>query len=141
MKIWKILTAAVLMAGALSASDAPKVDMKSNMHKLNESLNKVQSSFMTGDMKGAAGFVVELNTINRSLFVNSESIKNMMPAGKEHLSGVAMNQSKKMDEASNKMLEAVNAKNYSQAQSEFVAVMRACMNCHNIVRDWGKEIK
>jgi len=141
MKLLKLIAATALIAGTLSAAEAPKFDMKSNMHKLNESLNKVQSAFMTGDMKGAADFIIELNGVNKSLFVNSESIKPMMPKGKEHLSGVAMGQSKKIDDASHKMLEAVTAKSYDKAQSEFKAVMTACMNCHNIVRDWGKEIK
>jgi len=134
----KIVVIASLMAIGASAGE---YDLKIDMHKLDDSMMKVQNAFITGDVKGATAAAKELDANNKAIFSNSDKVKDMLPAGKGQFANIAMNYSKNIDKATTALIEDIEAKKLDKAQSEFLNAMKACMNCHNLVRDWGKEVR
>lgn len=135
MKILKIAAIlGIVTAGAFASGE----NLKSNMQKLNEHMTKVEKAFNTGDLNGAVEMAKELDSFNKSLFDNSDKVKAMLPAGKEKYSNIAMSYSQKLDKALVAMGENIQAKKYDRAQKEFMNAQKACMNCHALVRDWGK---
>ena len=152
MKLLKTIAVCALVFTTLGAADAVvkpadvqkkagEFDLKLNMLKLSENLQNLQDSFITGDIKNATKFAIELDSLNKTLFANADAVKKMLPKGKEKYANTAMSYSKNIDKFSTAMLDGIHEGKYDKAQGEFLAVMRSCMNCHNIVRDWGKEVK
>lgn len=137
MKILNVLMLAGLVAIGANAADAGT--LKGNMQKLNDSMTKIENAFNTGDMNGAAAIAKELDAFNKTLFDNSDKVREMLPHGKERYTNIAMSQSIKLDKALVALTEDIQAKSYDKAQKDFINAKNACMNCHSIVRDWGNK--
>ncbi len=136
----KILNAIILTGLAtVMLNGAEAGVLKGNMQKLNENMTKIENAFNTGDMNGAAAIAKDLDTFNKSLFDNSDKVREMLPTGKERYANIAMSQSRKLDKALVALTEDIQAKSYDKAQKDFMNAKNACMNCHAIVRDWGNK--
>ena len=136
----KILNAIILTGLAtVMLNGAEAGVLKGNMQKLNENMTKIENAFNTGDMNGAPAIAKDLDTFNKSLFDNSDKVREMLPTGKERYANIAMSQSRKLDKALVALTEDIQAKSYDKAQKDFMNAKNACMNCHAIVRDWGNK--
>jgi hypothetical protein len=130
-----VVLAGVLAVGAFAGDQD---SLKANMQKLNDTATKLENAFNIGDTVNAAALSKELDGQVKSLFSNSDKVKEMLPKGKEKFALTAMNFSRNIDKATVSMMENLDAKNFGKAQKDFMKAKQGCMNCHALVRDWGK---
>jgi len=121
----------------MAATSASAYDLKGNMHQLNDDLMNLQSGFIMGKKEMVKEAATNLTKHSQDLFRSETYIKNKLPKGKEHLATVAMNTSHQIDENLKIMLDVLddNTKRLI-AQRSLFGVTQACIQCHNVVRDW-----
>ncbi len=127
------LVAAVAFSGAVSAGE---YDLKNNMHKLNEYMMKMQVAFIIGDKDEALKAAEALGDESKHLLGNEAAMAKMLPKGKEHKARIASMSARMIDD--NVEIIKANMDNLRRdtAQNAYLDIQRACMRCHNLVRDW-----
>lgn len=121
----------------MATTGAQAYDLKKNMHELNEDLATLQSGFILGKKEMVKAAAKSLTKHSKELFRSEEYIKNKLPEGKAHLATVAMNTSHQIEENLKIMMDVLddNTKRLI-AQRSLFGVTQACIQCHNVVRDW-----
>ena len=121
----------------MAASTLSAYDLKAHMHQLNQDLMDLQSGFIMGKKDMVKAAAKSLSKHREDLFKSEEIIKKRLPKGKEHLTTVAMNTSHQIEENLNIMMDVIddNTKRLI-AQRSLFGVTQACIQCHNVIRDW-----
>ena len=132
----KTFLAAVLACGSLYAGSAAGSDLESNMTELNRHMVELQDAFIRGDKAKARGAVTALETESRKLLANEAGMQRMLPKGKQHLVRVAVTAARMIEEDSAILKESLDDTRRERAQEAYLGIQRACMRCHNLVRDW-----
>ncbi len=132
-KIVSIL-AAVAIAVPMVASAGE--DLKTNMHKLDNFMIEMQAGFLNGDTKSIIASVNGLEKQTTALFGNESDIKAMLPKEKQFKSRIAVTSAAMIQQAIDTIKESVDSTRRDTAQNAYLDIERACMRCHNLVRDW-----
>lgn len=121
----------------LAAVNANAYDLKKHMHQLDQDLVTLQTGFIMGKKGMVKEAAKSLTEHSKDLFRSKEYIQARLPKGKEHLATVAMNTSHQIQENLQIMLDVLddNTKRLI-AQRSLFGVTQACIQCHNVVRDW-----
>lgn len=121
----------------MAATSVSAYDLKAHMHQLDKDLIDLQSGFIMGDKSMVKKAAKSLTEHRADLFRSQDYIKSRLPKGKEHLATLAMNTSHQIEENLKIMLDVLddNTKRLI-AQRSLFGVTQACIQCHNVVRDW-----
>ena len=121
----------------MAATSVSAYDLKAHMHQLDQDLIDLQSGFIMGDKSMVKKAAKSLSEHRADLFRSQDYIKSRLPKGKEHLATLAMNTSHQIEENLKIMMDVLddNTKRLI-AQRSLFGVTQACIQCHNVVRDW-----
>ncbi|MDX1296054.1 MAG: hypothetical protein R3302_07295 [Sulfurimonadaceae bacterium] len=125
--------ATMLLAFGASAKE---FDLQTNMHYLNSHLASLQIAFITGDKKGAISAAKGLKKESDALLKDEAVMKKMLPKDQAHKVRIAQTSASMISDYVELMLEADRQNNREGMQSAYFGVQRACLRCHNLVRDW-----
>jgi cytochrome c556 len=131
MKMIKILALSALIASGVAADDT----LVQNMHQMENGLSSVQKGFLYNTPELIKSGISDIKKAD-SLFHDVDATKNYLPKDKQHMSNIAFNAAKRIDTASNKLLKALDKKEYSKAHESYSEIVNACTACHAVVRGW-----
>jgi hypothetical protein len=131
----KIIISA-LVALALGSSVSASEDLKVNMYKLNNDMIQMQAAFIEGNKEKALKAVTALEEESHRLFDKESDIKQMLPEDKRFKSRIALTSASMIQNNIAIIKESMNAERRETAQNAYLDIQRACMHCHNLVRDW-----
>lgn len=132
MKLLKVASGLLLVSSLSFALDST---LKDNMSQMENALSNMQKGFLYNSVELIRDGAGELKKANM-LFSDKKMTQKYLPANKQHMSNVAYNTSKKIDEATTKMLKHLDKKEYVNAHTAYSKILDACTACHKIVRSW-----
>jgi hypothetical protein len=131
----KIIVSA-LVALALSTSVSASEELKVNMHKLNNDMIQMQAAFIEGNKDKALKAVTALEEESHRLFDKESDIKKMLPEDKRFKSRIAVTTASIIQNNIAVIKDSMGNERRETAQNAYLDIQRACMHCHNLVRDW-----
>ncbi len=112
------------------------IELKVNMYKLYNHLIQMEDAFMIGDKEKAINAVEALEKESKNLFGDEEKIKHMLPENQRFKSRIAVTTAVMIQKNIDAIKEGMESNRRDMAQSAYLDIQRACMRCHNLVRDW-----
>lgn len=133
--IKKIVVSAVAMIAFSSVCMAEDYSLKANMHQLNTHMIAMQEAFISGDKKAALAAAKALGAESK-LMLSEDVIKSMLPKEKQHKARIGHTSAIMISDAVATMQESMDNTLRDTTQNAYLDIQRACMRCHNLVRDW-----
>ncbi|MEA2110651.1 MAG: hypothetical protein U9P71_01250 [Campylobacterota bacterium] len=131
MKLIKTMTLVALMSVAGMSQDV----LSTNMTQSETGLTNIQKGFLYNSIEMIKAGATQIKAANK-IFHNPEDTKKYLPSNKSHMSNVAFNAAKRINNATDEMLLYIDAKEMNKAQSSFSNIISACGSCHAVVRGW-----
>jgi len=130
------LVAFGLLGSIASAADNSNEVLKLNMYKLNNHMIQLQAAFIMGDKEDALRAATALDEESQALFKHESNIKKMLPDDKRFKSRIAITSAAMIHEEIATIKESMEDARRDTAQNAYLNLQRACLRCHNLVRDW-----
>jgi cytochrome c556 len=127
----KLILTLVALTSFAFANDAT---MKS-MYAMESGLNDIQKGFLYNQVEMIVAGAKKIKEANK-IFKNPALTQKYLPQNKKHMIGVTMNQSKRIDNATDSLISFIEIKDMSNASNAYSDVINACSACHAIVRGW-----
>ena len=134
MKLINILLATAISATISFASNAEEINMKA-MAGMESGLNNIQKGFLYNNLDLIKHGSKQISEENK-IYHDKKMIKSILPKGKQQMENVAMITSNRIDDALLELKTYIEVKDMRKAQDSFVHVVKACTDCHSIVRGW-----
>ncbi len=132
-KIVSILAiAAISVPMAVMAND----ELKANMHQLDSYMIDMQAGFLNSDKKKVLASIEGLQKQTHALFGKESAIKAMLPKEKQFKSRIAITSAAMIQQGIDTIRDNMDNARRDTAQNAYLDIERACMRCHNLVRDW-----
>lgn len=132
----KILIGAVMALALAGNVSAAEYDLKDNMFKLNNYMMQMQAAFIEGDKEKALKTANALDEESKKLLGDENVMRSLLPKGKEHKVRIALTSARMIDDDVAIIKASVDNVHRETAQNAYLDIQRACMRCHNLVRDW-----
>lgn len=132
----KVLIGVVAALTLTMNASAAEYDLKDNMFKLNNYMMQMQAAFIEGDKEKALRTANALDAESKILFGNEKLMASLLPKGKEHKVRIAMTSARMIDDDVAIIKASMDNIHRETAQNAYLDIQRACMRCHNLVRDW-----
>lgn len=125
--------AALTISSTLSAAE---FNLKENMYKLNNYMMLMQAGFIEGNKEKSLKAAEALGEESAKLLGNEDVMRKMLPSDKAHKAHIATTSAHLI--ADNVEIIKASKDNFRRetAQNAYLDIQRACMRCHNLVRDW-----
>jgi len=127
----KSLALSALLSAGVMADDA----LAKNMKQMESGLNNVQKGFLYNTPALIKSGVADIQKAD-ALFHNEDETKKFLPKDKQHMSNIAFNAAKRIDNASSDLLKALEKKEFTKASQSYSEIVNACTACHAVVRGW-----
>ncbi len=115
---------------------AVEFDLKSNMQNLNKHMVQMQTAFIMGDKAEALKAVTALGEESKHLLADEAVMAKMLPKAQAHKVRIATTSARMIEENIETIKANMDNLRRDTAQSAYLDIQRACMRCHNLVRDW-----
>lgn len=125
--------AAITLSGTLCANE---YDLKDNMYKLNNYMMIMQAGFIEGDKQKALKAAEALGIESQKLLGNEAMMSKMLPKDKAHKARIASTSAHLITDNVDIIKSSMDNVRRDTAQNAYLDIQRACMRCHNLVRDW-----
>ncbi len=132
----KLFLSALASLALFVASASAEEDLKTNMYKLNNHMIQMQAAFIQGNKADALKAVSALQEESHALFDHESNIKKMLPENKRFKSHIAVTSAASIQQDLETIKESMDDTRRDTAQNAYLNIQRACMRCHNLVRDW-----
>ncbi|MDO9056086.1 MAG: hypothetical protein Q8M43_00190 [Sulfuricurvum sp.] len=126
---------ATLSLSTIAAAATP-YDLKDNMHKLNNYMKAMQVAFIEGDKQKALQAAEALGLESQKLLGDEAIMRNMLPKDKAHKARIATTSAHLISDNVDIIKSSMDNVRRETAQNAYLDIQRACMRCHNLVRDW-----
>jgi len=134
MKITNFFLAISLIATVSFAQDYKQINAQT-MIGMESGLANIQKGFLYNNMElvkyGAAQIKKEI-----TIYHDRKIIKQILPDGKQQMENIALITAKRIDGSLEELTTYVDLKQMRNAQDSFTDIVKACSDCHNIVRGW-----
>ena len=134
MKLKSILLS-LTIASSVSFAQTPAELNTKTMIGMESGLNNIQKGFLYNNLdlvKYGADQIIKENKI----YHDKKVIKSILPKGKQQMENIAMITSNRIDDSIAELKTYIDLKDIRKAQDSFVNIIKACTDCHNIVRGW-----
>ena len=125
--------AALTISSTLGATD---FNLKENMYKLNNHMMQMQAGFIEGDKAKSLKAAEALGEESKKLLGDEAIMRNMLPKDKAHKVRIASTSAHLISDNVEIIKSSMDNVRRDTAQSAYLDIQRACMRCHNLVRDW-----
>ncbi len=132
----RFLIGAISALTISSTLSATEFNLKENMYKLNNYMMLMQAGFIEGNKEKSLKAAESLGEESAKLLGNEEMMRKMLPPDKAHKANIATTSAHLI--ADNVEIIKSSKDNFRRetAQNAYLDIQRACMRCHNLVRDW-----
>lgn len=131
-----LISVIAVLAFSTASTAAGQYDLKDNMLKLNTYMKAMQAGFIEGDKKKALQAAEALGVESEKLFGNEEMMRNKLPKEKAHQARIATTSAHLISDNVEIIKSSMDNMRRETAQNAYLDIQRACMRCHNLVRDW-----
>lgn len=134
MKITNFFLAISLIATVSFAQDYKQINAQT-MIGMESGLANIQKGFLYNNMElvkyGAEQIKKEIK-----IYHDRKIIKQILPDGKQQMENIALITAKRIDGSLEELTTYVDLKQMRNAEDSFTDIVKACSDCHNIVRGW-----
>lgn len=134
MKLLKFILALSIVS-TFSLAEDYKVLNSTTMIGMESGLANVQKGFLYNNMELVKYGADQIKTENK-IYHEREVIKNILPKGKQQMENIAMITSNRIDTAIEELNTYIGLKDMRKAHDAFTDIVKACTDCHTIVRGW-----
>jgi hypothetical protein len=125
------------VAGMLLATNGIADDaIKTEMNILNQQLLDINDGFIRGNKEVTIKALEAFEAEAHKQFDNVNNVKKLLPKDKQYKLRVAMSTTVMIQDDIQIIKENMDNVRRDIAQNTFLDLQRACMRCHNLVRDW-----
>ena len=96
----------------------------------------MQAGFIEGDKQKALKAAEALGEETQKLLGNESVMRNMLPKDKSHKARIATTSAHFITDNIETIKNSMDNMRRETAQNAYLDIQRACMRCHNLVRDW-----
>ena len=132
----KVLVGAIASLALVLNASAVEYDLKDNMFKLNNYMMQMQAAFIEGDKEKALKTANALDEESKKLLGDEKVMHSLLPKEKELKVRIALTSARMIDEDVAIIKANMDNIHRETAQNAYLDIQRACMRCHNLVRDW-----
>lgn len=132
----RFLIGAITALAISSTLSAAEFNLKENMHKLNNHMLQMQAAFIEGDKAKALKAAESLGEESNKLLGDEAIMRNMLPKDKAHKTRIASTSAHLINDNVEIIKSSMDNARRETAQNAYLDIQRACMRCHNLVRDW-----
>jgi hypothetical protein len=132
MKSVKLTMATLLLGSTLSLSAA---DLTMVMSGMESGLGNIQKGFLYNSTELIQKGVDQVKEANKG-YLKGEGIKEFLPDNHKNMTNIAILSAKRIDKASDELLENLKNKEMTKASESFGEIISGCTACHKIVRNW-----
>lgn len=133
MKILKLYLLSFMVTSCIFAQDLPTIS--DVMAKLENGLINIQKGFLYNNSELIKIGIDEVQKENL-VYHEPEAIQKMLPKDKIQMKNAAMLTSYRIENASKELREYLKLGQMRDAHNAFSDIVRACTDCHIIVRGW-----
>lgn len=134
MKLKNVLLSLTVLC-TITLAETPAELNARTMIGMESGLNNIQKGFLYNNLdlvKYGADQIIKENTV----YHNRDVIKSILPKGKQQMENIALITSNRIDNSITELKTYIELKDVRKAQDAFVNVVKACTDCHNIIRGW-----
>ncbi|DAB34612.1 MAG TPA: hypothetical protein CFH82_04630 [Sulfurospirillum sp. UBA12182] len=134
MKLFKSI---LLLACAFTFSfgeDYKELNSKT-MIGMESGLSNIQKGFLYNNLELVKYGAEQIKAENK-IYHERKVIKEILPKGKQQMENIALITSNRIDNAIEELTTYVTLKDMRKAHDAFTDIVKACTDCHNIVRGW-----
>lgn len=132
----KMMVGLALSALFAAGVQAAGFDLKTNMQNLNKYMVQMQTAFIVGDKAEALKAVTALGEESKHLLADEAVMAKMLPKAQAHKVRIATTSARMIEENVETIKANMENVRRDAAQNAYLDIQRACMRCHNLVRDW-----
>ncbi|MDD2830135.1 MAG: hypothetical protein PHW18_11230 [Sulfuricurvum sp.] len=132
----RFLISAMAALTISSTLNAAEFNLKENMYKLNNYMMQMQAGFIEGDKAKSLKAAEALGEESNKLLGDEAIMRNMLPANKAHKTRIASTSAHLINDNVEIIKSSMDNVRRDTAQNAYLDIQRACMRCHNLVRDW-----
>lgn len=132
----RFLIGAIAALTISSALGATEFNLKENMFKLNNYMMLMQAGFIEGDKAKSLKAAEALGEESQKLLGNEAMMHNLLPKDKAHKARIATTSAHLISDNVDIIKSSMDNVRRETAQNAYLDIQRACMRCHNLVRDW-----
>ena len=134
MKLKNILLSLAIIS-SLSHAETPTELNARTMIGMESGLNNIQKGFLYNNFD-LVNYGADQIMKENKVYHDRKVIKSILPKGKQQMENIAMITSNRVDDSITELKTYIELKDIRKAQDAFVNVVKACTDCHNIVRGW-----
>jgi len=134
MKLKNILLSLTVLCTITFAETPAELNART-MIGMESGLNNIQKGFLYNNfdlVKYGANQIMKENIV----YHDREVIKSILPKGKQQMENIALITSNRVDNSITELKTYIDLKDIRKAQDAFINVVKACTDCHNIIRGW-----
>lgn len=131
----KIATVALMLGLSVSAYAQDTHDLTAVMAGKENGLNNIQKGFLYNSValiRSGVDQVVEENKV----YHKKSIVESILPENRKQTINVAMLTAQRIDNAASEIKIYLDAKEMRKAHDSFSNMVKACTDCHIIVRGW-----
>jgi hypothetical protein len=132
----RFLIGAIAALTINSTLGAAEFNLKENMYKLNNYMMQMQAGFIEGDKAKSLKAAEDLGEETKKLLGDEAIMRNMLPKDKAHKVRIASTSAHLISDNVEILKSSMDNVRRETAQNAYLDIQRACMRCHNLVRDW-----
>ena len=133
MKSIKLALAALVVSTFAYAKGS---DVNTIMASMEQGLNNIQKGFLYNSVELIKSGTAQVQKENMVYLQDRKEIQNMLPKGKQQMENVAMITSQRIEHAAVEINTYLELKEMRKAQDAYTSMVKACSDCHTIVRGW-----
>lgn len=132
----RFLIGAIAALTISSTLGATEFNLKENMFKLNNYMMLMQAGFIEGNKEKSLKAAEALGEESAKLLGNEDMMRKMLPPEKAHKANIATTSAHLITDNVEIIKSSKDNFRRETAQNAYLDIQRACMRCHNLVRDW-----
>ena len=134
MKLKNILFSLAILC-SISFAETPAELNARTMIGMESGLNNIQKGFLYNNFD-LVKYGADQITKENKIYHDRKVIKSILPKGKQQMENIALITSNRVDNSITELKTYIELKDIRKAQDAFVNVVKACTDCHNIIRGW-----
>jgi hypothetical protein len=131
----KIATIALMLGLSLNVYAQDSHDLTAVMAGMENGLNNIQKGFLYNSVALIRSGVDQVVAENK-VYHKKSIVESILPENRKQTINVAMLTAQRIDNAANEIKIYLDAKEMRKAHDSFSNMVKACTDCHIIVRGW-----
>lgn len=134
MRVFKLILIGLAFQFSLFA-ESNHIKMQEIMLNLENGINDVQKGFLYNSIDLIEDGIKQILKENK-IYKNKNEVIKIIPKDKRQMLNAAVLTSLRIDNSAKAMIEYLKMKKMKNAYDSFSEIVKACTDCHAIIRNW-----